>query len=106
MFFLPPIVGFFFTYFLINWIDDFFETKFSHSLWFPILVLFFSLLAEYIALFWNYNFYSFATRNNPMTITLEFFVDSFKSSAFLPFILSCILGWLSHIIIEQTQESK
>jgi len=33
------------------------------------------------------------------------FVKEFKESAFLPFVLSCVLGWLSHIIIDQTQKA-
>lgn len=106
MFFLPPITGFFFTYFLIDWIDEFFETNIAHQWYFSIIILLAALITEFITLFWFYNFHPGVERAQQAVITFDLLSQQLKASAFTPFILSCILGWLSHIIIEQTQKQE
>ncbi len=102
MFFLPPIVGFFFAYFLIDWIDEFFESRAAHAWYFPVLIIVLALAAEYIALFWYYNWGRVIGQQG-----MEFdFINEFRASAFLPFVLACVLGWLSHLIIDSTAENK
>lgn len=120
MYFLPPIVAFFITYFLIDWIDKFYETGAAHKWHFLLLILVIALVAEYIALFWYYgslaqlNQSKFeitfglsdpAVLNSSDSLSIGF-VQQLKTSAFLPFALACILGWLSHIIIDGTQPKK
>jgi len=101
MYFLPPVAGFFFAYFLVDWADDFLETKAAHEWYFPVLLVVLAFAAEFIALFWYYNWGSFLGQGG---ITFDF-LAKFKQSAFLPFFLSVVLGWLSHIIIDSTAES-
>lgn len=118
MFFLPPVVGFFFTFFLIDWVNEFFETDAGHKWYFPVLILVLAFLAEYITLFWYYgNIAQLSGKRLDVVFDLGAqsfsgtqeavkigFVQQFKESAFLPFTLSCVLGWLSKIIIDQTQK--
>jgi len=54
-FFLMPFVGFFFIYFLIDWINEFFETNFASSVYFPLLFVVLCFLAFYVQLFWYYS---------------------------------------------------
>ena len=116
MYFLPPIAGFFFTYVLLDWIDKFFETDAAHQWHFPLLILLLAFVAEYITLFWYFGniaqlngsqlVISFGSSEQASTGAIMVnFVKEFKESAFLPFVLSCVLGWLSHIIIDQTQKA-
>ena len=59
--FLLPIAGFFLMYLLINWVEDYFETKFTRSIGFPVLILVLSFAAFFIAVFWlNCNLVSLA----------------------------------------------
>lgn len=61
MYYLLPIPGFFMMFFLIDWIEEFFETRFTRTIWFPLMLLVMSVIAFYIASFWlfcNLNNYS------------------------------------------------
>ena len=51
-YFLIPVPGFFMLFFLIDWIEEFFETRFTRSLWFPVFFFLLGVLAFYIATFW------------------------------------------------------
>ncbi len=119
MYFLPPIVGFFVLYFLLDWGDEFFETDALHQWYLPVILVLLALLAEYITLFWYYgSLASMSSKpfditfgiNDPQVLNADKlsigFVSQFKLSAFLPFFLACLLGWLSHLIIDKTQPTK
>lgn len=53
-FFLIPIPGFFIMFFLIDWIEEFFETRFTRRPWFVVFFLLLGVLAFYIATFWYF----------------------------------------------------
>ncbi|MBN2127192.1 MAG: hypothetical protein JW703_02240 [Candidatus Diapherotrites archaeon] len=96
MLLLLPIAGFFFIYFLIDWINDFFETKFALSYWFPLVLFGFSLIAWHLVLMVYFGNISFLNSN------VEIPFDSiayFRNSAFCVFILAGILGWVSKKIM-------
>ena len=51
---LAPIVGFFFMFFLVDWIEGYFDTKFTRTAWFAVLIIAMSVVAYYVAVFWLY----------------------------------------------------
>ena len=51
---LPPISAFFFMYFLVGWIETYFETKFTRTVWFGFSLFILSIIAYYVSLFWFY----------------------------------------------------
>jgi hypothetical protein len=116
MFFLPPIVGFFLTYLAIDWLDGFLGGKAMHEWYFPVIVLILGFIAYYVALFWFWcnNFTQSGSAGLPFCssdgakITLDFvgknFISLLKGDAFLPFLLSIILGWISHLVVERTRQ--
>ncbi len=54
LYYLMPIPGFFIIFFLIDWIEDFFQTKFTRTPWFPVSFFVLGLIAFYIAIFWYF----------------------------------------------------
>lgn len=61
LFAFMPVAGFFFMFFLIDWIESFFETKFTRTPWFGVFILVLGLIAFYIASFWFFcNVFSFS----------------------------------------------
>ncbi|MDO8634378.1 MAG: hypothetical protein Q7K34_03760 [archaeon] len=62
LFALMPVAGFFFMFFLIDWIEAFFETRFTRTPWFAVFVLVMGVVAFYIASFWFFcNVFGFST---------------------------------------------
>lgn len=53
-FYLIPIPGFFMIFLLIDWIEEFFESKFTRTIWFPLLFFVLGFIAFYIASFWYF----------------------------------------------------
>ncbi|GEM_PF-2029627 len=51
---LIPIPGFFIMFFLFDWIEEFFETRFTRTFWFPLLIFVLGVVAFYIAVFWYF----------------------------------------------------
>jgi hypothetical protein len=96
MLLLMPFAGFFFIYFLIDWINEFFECKFAFTVLFPVLFFVLSLIAWHIVLIFYFGNISFLNNN------VEIPFDSlayFKNSPFYVFVLSGLLGWSSRKII-------
>jgi hypothetical protein len=107
-FFLMPFVGFFFIYFLIDWINDYFESSFAHSVYFPLLFVVLSFIAFYIQLYWYYsNLASLAAAQGQTIAVNEFFEywGVLRDSAFLVFIFSGLAGWISYKIMQKVSES-
>ncbi|MBI4044897.1 MAG: hypothetical protein HY392_04260 [Candidatus Diapherotrites archaeon] len=62
MYALLPVAGFFFMFFLVDWIESFFETRFTRTPWFGVFVLVMGIVAFYIASFWFFcNVFGFST---------------------------------------------
>lgn len=49
-----PIAGFFFAFFAIKWWNNYFETKEAFSIFFPIILIVFLLLGNYLTISWYY----------------------------------------------------
>ena len=96
MFFLLPVVGFFLTYSIVDWINAFFETRFALSPWFLLLIFLLSLLALYIAIFW---LAAETARFIGKFPEFDFWAE-LRGSAFYLFLLGSMLGWLSRKIVE------
>jgi len=120
-FFLIPIPGFFFLYFLIDWIDKFFETESGHTPVLPLIFVILSFIAFYAQLYFYWgNFASLQGGSTKVIIWLfsqptatecagNICLDYFNylvSSAFLVFVFAGIFGWLSHMIAEHWTETK
>jgi len=120
MFFLIPVPGFFLIYLLIGWMDEYFNTEFGHSLWFPIVFFLMAILAFYVAIFWqNCNLYtlnpsiggsvipftgcSSEAAGKLLPLLTAQFGELLKESAFLIFVLAGILGWASKMILEKIE---
>lgn len=58
---LAPVCGFFLMFFLIDWVEKYFDTRFTRSPWFGLMVFVLAVIAYYVALFWFYcNLFSLA----------------------------------------------
>jgi len=97
MYYLLPIAGFFFTYYIIDWANKYFETMLALSPLFLLLIVILSLLAFYIALFW---LAAETSRFAGRPVEFDFWGE-LRQSAFYLFMLSCVLGWVSRKIIEK-----
>lgn len=100
---LIPFAGFFFIYFLIDWINDFFESKIAFTLWFPLLFFVLSLIAWQIILMVYFGNISFL--NNNVDIPFDA-LSKFKNSPFSIFVLTGLLGWVSRKIVLILDERK
>ncbi len=96
---LYPIIGFFFIFFLIDWINEFSETKIANSPIFPIAYFALSILALYIALFFSF---AETTRLSGQEIKFDFW-NEWKDSAFHLFTIGGIMGWAVKQIIEKIE---
>jgi len=107
-FYLMPLIGFFFIFFLIDWANDYFKTSAASSIYFPLLFVVLSFIAFYVQLYWYYsNLSSLAAAQGQTVATTEFFEfwAVLRDSAFLVFIFSGLGGWLSHKAMQSVSES-
>ncbi len=98
MYMLFPVVGFFGVYMLIDWIDQYYKTRFAHSPLFPAAFFLLGMAAYYVAIYWyNANIAQLAGMDK-----VEFdFIALFLDSVMLPFLLAGVLGWASKIAMER-----
>ncbi|MFH1695518.1 MAG: hypothetical protein ABH850_03790 [Candidatus Micrarchaeota archaeon] len=107
-FFLMPLIGFFFIYLLIDWINDYFETDFAKTIYFPLLFVVLSFIAFYVQLYWYYsNLASLAAAQGQIVSATDFFEfwGVLRDSAFLVFIFSGLAGWISYRIMQKVSEN-
>jgi len=115
MFFLIPIPGFFFGY----WITDYIEREFSWDLklkpWVPIAWLALSIAAFYAALLFyiqNNAWLTLKSQGTSQRLLLDSFTQSAQflagifwnelwKGAFLPFCLALLLGWLANSAVHK-----
>ena len=113
------IPAFFFSYMIIHWIDEYYSTKFGHSIWYPVLLVVLSIVAFHIQYFWYWcNSFTIALGQLGQVSTPLFYCsqeaakrtgeqmakqiwDVFYDSAFLVFVLGAILGWAAHVILDK-----
>jgi signal transduction histidine kinase len=125
-FYLMPFVGFFFIYLLIDWINDFFQTKFASTVFFPLLFVVLSFVAFYVQLYWYYSnivaLAKAAGQNLVLNLSLDSgcqpvislvngvrtynvcFWNTLREDAFLVFVFAGLLGWASYKIMEKVSE--
>ena len=70
MYFFAPIAGFVLAFFLINWFNDYFETKQASSIWFLPLIIVVLLFGFYINLSWYYNEAAVMNSNSQVKVGL------------------------------------
>lgn len=103
MIYVMPLAGFFFVYLSIDWIDKHFETKLSHSVAFPIILVVFSLVAFWLAAYIYFqNIYSL---QGSKEVIFDFW-GLYKSNGFYYFPLAGILGWLSHLAMHKISQKQ
>ena len=102
LFILMPVAGFFFMFFLVDWINNFFQSNTGFSPIVPALFFGLSLLAFYIALFWYIGNYA-QLQGGVLTIqdANVLFGTRFKHSGYYLFMLSGLFGWASRRILEE-----
>jgi hypothetical protein len=98
MFYLLPAVGFFIIFFLVDWANEYFETKQALSPLFPVLFFVFSLAAFYVALFWYYA--NFAQLAGLKDVQFDYWAQ-LKQNAFLLFVWGGIFGWTARLALEK-----
>lgn len=94
---LYPIIGFFFIYFIVDWVNEFFETEMGLSPIFPAVFFAFSLIAFYTALFF---FFAETARLSGQAANFNFW-NELKDSAFYLFAIGGMFGWLTRFILEK-----
>lgn len=107
-FYLMPLIGFFFIYFLIDWANDYFKTGFASSVYFPLLFVVLSFIAFYVQLFWYYsNISSLASAQGQTVNTTDLFEfwSVLRDSAFLVFVFSGLGGWVSNKLMKNVSET-
>ncbi|MFH1256126.1 MAG: hypothetical protein V1494_02430 [Candidatus Diapherotrites archaeon] len=104
MFFLIPISGFFFMYFLLDWVNEYFETKAAYSIWMPLLLILISVIAYYFAIScYISNAAQLSGQKVGYCLYFDFdFLPMLLDSAFLVFVLAAVCGWASRVIILKT----
>ena len=102
MYFLLPIAGFFFIFFLVEWVNKFFKGRQGFSPLLPALFFILAIIAFYVALFWYIGNYA-QLSGRPLTIdeANSLFLTRFKSSAYYLLILGGLFGWLSRWLLEK-----
>jgi len=106
-FYLMPFIGFFFIYFLIDWVNDYFKTSSASSVYFPLVFVVLSFLAFYVQLYWYYsNIASLAAAQGQIVNAADLFDfwAALRDSAFLVFIFSGLAGWISYKIMQNFSE--
>ncbi len=102
MYLLMPVVGFFFMFFLVDWVNRFFKSRHGFSPLLPLLFFALAFIAFYIALFWYIGNYTLlAGRTLTLDEASRMFVGRFKASAYYLFVLSGLLGWVSRFALEK-----
>ena len=74
MYFFAPIAGFVLAFFLINWFNEYFETKQGSSIWFLPLIIVVLLFGFYINLSWYYNEAAVMNSNSQVKVGLSPFL--------------------------------
>ncbi|PIU21786.1 MAG: hypothetical protein COT15_00520 [Candidatus Diapherotrites archaeon CG08_land_8_20_14_0_20_34_12] len=124
MYWLLPIVGFWFVYLGISWFNKEFESELATKWVFPIIYFIFSIFAFYINLF-MYLIGSVSGREIIICLfdcdairasiiqagTQQNFIvmdywPALKASAFLPFLFAGIFAWLSIYILKKLEEKE
>jgi len=102
MFLAMPFFGFFAVFFLIDWINSSFKTKMASSPAFPVVFLFLSLGAYFVALYWYLaNFASLQGVPLSLDMVTPEFWSRLHGSAFIFFIWSGLFGWGARIAVEK-----
>jgi len=102
MYFLMPVAGFFLIFFLVEWVNKFFNSRAGFLPILPALLLLLSMLAFYIAIFWYIgNYTQLAGRQLSIDEANRLFVGRFKASAYYLFVLAGILGWAARTSLEK-----
>jgi len=99
MFYLAmPVFGFWAVFFLVDWINDQFETNLGLSPALPIVFFFLALFAYYVALYWyTANFASLS--GVELTLDQVDFKGKLQSSAYLFFLWAGVFGWISRYAV-------
>tara|TARA_Y100000310_G_C20651240_1_gene799560 strand:+ start:1142 stop:1798 length:657 start_codon:yes stop_codon:yes gene_type:complete len=71
MYWLVPIAGFFFMFFLVDWVNKYFKDNSGFSALLPIAFFIIALLALYISLFWYIGNYTTLVSNNDVDYRLH-----------------------------------
>ncbi|MFH1588288.1 MAG: hypothetical protein ABIA76_03060 [Candidatus Diapherotrites archaeon] len=93
---LIPLPAFFFTYFLIDWGNEFFDTKFLLNPVFPVLFFIASLLMFQIVLIIYFGNISYLNGGQEIPFDV---LNEFKNSPYAIFVFACIMGWASRKIM-------
>ena len=100
MFFTMPFFGFFALFLLVDWANEYFETKAAMSPLFPVLFFVLSLCAYYVALYWYVaNFV--ALNNAEMSLDYVDFWPKLHGSAFMLFLWAGVFGWIARFAVEK-----
>lgn len=128
LFFLIPFPAFFFMYLIIDWVNEYFETKLAHSPVFPLLFIILCFMAFYVQIGWYYgNLAALHQEANPQitvssAVSLDYscsgnsqvltpdsthqvinvcYWNNLTENAFLVFVFAGIAGWFSFMIVEK-----
>lgn len=108
MMFIIPIPGFFLTYLLIDWVNQYFKEGFANKIWFPLLLVVLSVAAYYVVLFYYYsNLAALSGVPNISEYVIQLLEQIFWAryfdSHFLIFTLSAIGGWAANTILKKVE---
>ena len=130
MFMLLPIPGFFFMYYLVDWMEDYFKFSEAEKKWFPVIFWIVALLAYAVVLLWYFaNLYTLSLDSNPqwreLGVTYSHYLfggkladgstfnginfnywNHLKNSPYLVFCLSAFFGWVSRKFVIEIVENK
>jgi len=101
--YIIPVFGFFAAYILVDWTSEYFETKLSRTLLFPVALILISVAAYSLSLYWY--FANIASLSNQSDVVFSF-EEIFMNSHLLLGLFAAVLGWLSNIIMYRISSSK
>lgn len=95
---LLPLIGFWMIFFLVDWMEKFFEEKYAKSIAFPIAFFLVSLAALYVAVYWMA--IESSVLRGLTEVSFDFWTE-LQQSAFYLFVIGGLFGWLSRVIVEK-----
>ena len=98
MFTALPIVAFFFLFFIVDWINKYFETTQALHPLFVVLFFGVALFAFYVALFWYMS--NFKALGDENALNFDFWAR-LQGNAFMLFIWGGTLGWITRFAVEK-----
>ncbi len=98
MYYIMPAASLFLVFFLVDWANDYFETKQAMHPLFPVLFFALSLVAFFLAEFWYVS--NFVKLSGQTEVVFDYW-GLLKQNAFMLFMWGGVFGWATRFAVEK-----